>query len=842
MKWVRDLHKGVVVVRYLMNMGDEGSSALGSNATRFAVPQFGWKVKLDHVFPERRNPHIIPTLKQVVALLPLTSRYLWYVMKIYRAQRKPLMDYLKMVTGRQIYGVPLGGIGCGTIGRGFKGEFCRYQLKPGVYEYALVHANQFIITIQSTDKKILYQKVLSSCRKPNGCLGTWDWEFEGSNAEYCGLYPRAWTVFDIPEQKIRVICRQISPVIPHNYKDSSLPGGVFVWLIENNSGEDKHVSITFTFKNGVGTKEDKAGGCWSEAFQTDSAKGVLIHHTVGGMPCTYAISAKAEEGVNVSHMVQFDPNGNGKELWEDLQQHCELTSLSDRSEETKKGKQLASAVCAKTTVPKCESREVEFALVWDMPKIHFHGKAKEYYRYYTKYFGKEGNAAPSMCSYLFDNYKCWENEIEVWQKPVLSDLNLPDWYKSALFNELYYVSDGGSVWLDMDFTDSKYPKDPRKEYGQFAYLEGHEYRMYNTYDVHFYASFALAKLWPKLQETIQYNMLDAIENEIDTVRTHLFDGHSSKRKVKDTVPHDIGDPEEEPFLAINSYPIHDVSEWRDLNLKFVLQCYRDYCFFDSCDYLEAMWPKIKTVMNKALTWDEDNDGLIENSGFADQTFDAWIMKGPSAYCGSLWIAALYCSSRMAEILNHPEESIHYSEILARAKEAFNSKLWNGEYYNFDASNSSQSKSIMADQLCGLWYLRACGVTEEVFPAENVKSALNKIFTYNVLKFKNGQLGAVNGMMPSGQVDAKSIQSEEVWCGVVYGLAALMIHEDMIQEAFTTAKGIYNTVYNVIGLGYQTPEALYEEKHYRSVGYMRPLSIWGMQHAWEQRKNKLTSKY
>ncbi len=26
--------------------------------------------------------------------------------------------------------------------------------------------------------------------------------------------------------------------------------------------------------------------------------------------------------------------------------------------------------------------------------------------------------------------------------------NLPPWYKSALFNELYYLSDGGTVWLD----------------------------------------------------------------------------------------------------------------------------------------------------------------------------------------------------------------------------------------------------------------------------------------------------------------------------------------------------------------------------------------------------------
>lgn len=38
----------------------------------------------------------------------------------------------------------------------------------------------------------------------------------------------------------------------------------------------------------------------------------------------------------------------------------------------------------------------------------------------------------------------------------------------------------------------------------------------------------------------------------------------------------LGDPDEEPFTLINSYPIHDVAEWRDLNVKFVLQVYRDY--------------------------------------------------------------------------------------------------------------------------------------------------------------------------------------------------------------------------------------------------------------------------
>ena len=37
------------------------------------------------------------------------------------------------------------------------------------------------------------------------------------------------------------------------------------------------------------------------------------------------------------------------------------------------------------------------------------------------------------------------------------------------------------------------------------------------------------------------------------------------------MPHDLGDPCDEPWVRVNSYNIHDVSQWRDLNLKLVLQ-------------------------------------------------------------------------------------------------------------------------------------------------------------------------------------------------------------------------------------------------------------------------------
>ena len=41
-------------------------------------------------------------------------------------------------------------------------------------------------------------------------------------------------------------------------------------------------------------------------------------------------------------------------------------------------------------------------------------------------------------------------------------------------------------------------------------------------------------------------------------------------------------------------------------------------------------------MEASLRWDTDNDGIIDNAGFADQTYDAWTVTG--ARCvGSLHI-------------------------------------------------------------------------------------------------------------------------------------------------------------------------------------------------------------
>lgn len=78
-----------------------------------------------------------------------------------------------------------------------------------------------------------------------------------------GLYPRSWSEIDLSEYGIKLIGRQISPIIPHEYKDSSLPCAVFVWTVENVCDKERKVSIAFTFKNGTGTKKQDNEGIYN---------------------------------------------------------------------------------------------------------------------------------------------------------------------------------------------------------------------------------------------------------------------------------------------------------------------------------------------------------------------------------------------------------------------------------------------------------------------------------------------------------------------------------------------------------------------------------------------------
>lgn len=241
-----------------------------------------------------------------------------------------------------------------------------------------------------------------------------------------------------------------------------------------------------------------------------------------------------------------------------------------------------------------------------------------------------------------------------------------------------------------------------------------------------------------------------------------------------------------------------------------------------------------------LEWDQDSDGMIENFGKADQTYDAWRMEGVSAYCGSLWLASLRVAAEIARTLGYEESEKVYMTTLSKARKVFIDRLWTGTYFRF-CERSRSRESIMADQLCGVWFLQSVSpeLAADVLPSDMVRAALKTVYDYNVCRFAGGRMGAVNGMRPDGHVDREYIQADEVWTGVTYAVAAFLLQLGEIDKAFHTASGCYETCFERAGLQYQTPEALYETRFYRAIGYMRPLSIWAMQWAIERQQSFAT---
>ena len=61
---------------------------------------------------------------------------------------------------------------------------------------------------------------------------------------------------------------------------------------------------------------------------------------------------------------------------------------------------------------------------------------------------------------------------------------------------------------------------------------------------------------------------------------------------------------------MNSYNIHPTHDWKDLNLKFVLQVYRDYYATQNRPYLEHMYPIMKVCVGICLIYYLTPDVLL----------------------------------------------------------------------------------------------------------------------------------------------------------------------------------------------------------------------------------------
>ena len=67
-------------------------------------------------------------------------------------------------------------------------------------------------------------------------------------------------------------------------------------------------------------------------------------------------------------------------------------------------------------------------------------------------------------------------------------------------------------------------------------------------------------------------------------------------------------------------------------------------------------------------------------------------------------------------------------------------------------------------------------------------------------------------------------------GTTFAIASHMLSEGMRDQAFHTARGVYNVVWKDRGYFFRTPEAYDARGMFRASMYMRPGAIWSMEMA------------
>ena len=454
-----------------------------------------------------------------------------------------------MVDDGEWAGVPIGGLGTGSIGRTYRGDTARWHLRVGQHRFEPVAADGFALYVgpagaagaggagaaEGSDRA--GQAMVLSALRPTD-LPAWGWDLPVGGGTYHALFPRAWQTFepDGPGLGVRLVGEQLSPVIGGDLERSALPVGVFEWWVENPGPDPLTVGLLFTWADPPAGPDDGAAPGRSHVVrETDDSLGVTFGDPGSTAPTalrgTMAIAARAGEGWALSARAEFDPvHDTG--LWADFAADGRLDAAVPAGAETQTVPDATTdaagaAIAATTVLEPGERRRMRFAIAWDLPMVEF-GAGRRWWKRYTREWGRTGARAWDLARHALDDAPAWRAAIETWQAPYLDDVQRPDWYTAALFNELYFLVDGGTFW---EAGEVGGPEPARDDIGRFALLECLDYPFYDTVDVDFYASFALLELYPELELRGIRDLLAAVPVDDPHVWTIEASGLATPRKV-----------------------------------------------------------------------------------------------------------------------------------------------------------------------------------------------------------------------------------------------------------------------------------------------------------------------
>jgi uncharacterized protein (DUF608 family) len=708
--------------------------------------------------------------------------------------------------------MPLGGIGTGTIALAGDGSLRQWQIQNQVNHAACVPHSFFAVWSRTVHPagtppaaRVLQSAAFHKTEGPAAPPTSNDHVVPEAHrallarlpgvatTELVGRYPIAELTYRDPALPVHVSMEAFSPFAPLDADVSGIPAIVFNVTVANPTADERLVSVAATLQNTVGwdtatpitgVRCVRYGGNYNTVARLDGL--TAVNMTSGRLPEDDAAWGTLVLGVLDPEATCLAQWNDLDAFWDDFRTDGRLAGAADSSA-SPAGRTWNGALAAQFALKPGASATRTFLVAWHFPNryVNWHQSGLDASQARSRFW--LGNAYNRRFRSALDVAQHVTRDIE-----RLTGL-------TRLARDTFYATTLPYALIDAVTSQMSILRSPTcflDEEGRFFGFEGccgastgwagstGGCCPMNCTHVWNY-EMALARLFPALERT----MRDTEWN----VQQH----------PSGYLPHRVTLPFYLPRLwdrAIGG-PEHPAI---DGLLGGILKTCREYRASGDAGWLARVWPSVAKALRYVWTaHDPDRTGVI--TGEQPNTYDISIY-GANTFIGTLYLAALRAVEGMARLQGDADLAAECRRVAERGSRALDEQLFRGGYYVQDVDLRAHPEQNFAtgchsDHLLGQWWAHALDLGYVLDP-DHVRAAARSIVRHNFRRHFRGvkqwprqfavpeDQGLLMCTWPrGGRPKVPTLYSDEVWTGIEYEVAALLLFEGEVGPALRLVEAV-----------------------------------------------------
>lgn len=634
-------------------------------------------------------------------------------------------------------GVPLGGLGTGTVEIRRDGRFGDWQIFNNWGNWYSLPAVQMLTRAQplfldgaflAVKAGSLTQKLQIRLLEKRSRL-----EMQGfGEIDYTGRFPMVDITYrGVTLPGLAVSLSAFSCFVPHNALLSSIPAVGLIVTFENESQETQTVSVVLSLEHPWGTS--------AESLREGDAPYLHLSDTAGDL-CITSLDDKS---------TCFIPTDARTTCAYASQLLATLRSTEDLPSSQYQTHEAYGAVIAGATLEPGQRRSFKFSLTWFFPETAYEEYAGHIYE-------NDFTSALDVARCFRQQFDQIHRQVRTWVETIYTG-SLPEWFLHLVGNSLSLYAKN-SLW---------------SRNGRFGLFESFECPSVDNHHVRHPGAVALPQIYPELE-------------------AQILTRHAKERSPDGRLHEEFQPGGTRPSQRRNPYG----RDFADIFSCFALMLCRYVHWTGDLDLLREIWPDVKAIMQYGSQRDDDHDGLPNRSA-GNNTYDypPWDCGDQMSYTAVLWLAALHAGNRLAGLVGDGDFAFWCDEICERGRCSHEEKLYNGTFYALGETNGRRIDACMVDALSGQW-----GALQSrsgyIVPREHLHSHIRSILSLNAT---DTQFGATNSLFADRRRDGSDAEghdtrfAETIWPGATFAFAALVIAEGFVEEGMALIKRMYDNL-------------------------------------------------